>query len=375
MIYVVFFINEPALTMNEEKITLCTESDEQQSKNIAVSEQTNEINEPELSGTASDVENDYDLTDDEPSIRGWLWIYLVRLGIGTLIALKLLTSYGVYISEYLNVSAMIFYIINVVFPLYTILAIFKRLPNAVFLAKTIEILNLLACVFAVVKGEDYFYDALGKHYTLITTGVGIIWLAYLYRSKLLKCRFPQRKRYIFDYVLIAGLLISGYTMDIKQTPPIVDPEVVLPVDVIECDFSFDTPNGFTCSDAQMTDECTDYFITDSVSMEVFLRGASFDVPIVSKSEFAQLKPYYEAQVMLEYRQQVVEETLTSKGDVYTYYSKVKFLDTNTPLTIYWIFVIKYDPHLKYAVLLSGLCNEINEPVLNDIISSITIKKK
>lgn len=336
----------------------------------------------------TDEEIEYDLTDDDPSISGWLWIYLVRLLIGTLLSAKPLIA----LIDFANYISPIYYISQIgctLLFLYTIIAIFRRMPNAVFLAKSVEIINIVLCIILYTYTDTY-YDALGNHSVDVTLVIGIIWFAYLCKSKLLKHRFPKRKAYIFDYILIATIILTyAYTIEnplnvitkkVHPTPTAYtsDLHTQIATENVECEYHFETPKGFTCIGPTENNGATEYFITDNSndpSISISILGGAGDFNI-SKTEFRSFMSRYEFIAMSNYSKECIDETLKSKGDVYTYYNKTKYLNTNTPETFYWVFIVKNDQKRHFSIAISSIYRgEKPETQLSELISSITINEK
>lgn len=151
---------------------------------------------------------------ENTSISGWLSFFLFSITLGGLISAAVpIAQYQTAVAEYgshylawcdLSLGVMLFAL-----AIYTLVAFFKRKPNAVFLAKTYVCTAFLTNLIVLFSG-DYDESGLGSLPRIIRSLIwGVIWFAYLCNSNKVEEVIPKeyRKRTAKDYYIIATLAI------------------------------------------------------------------------------------------------------------------------------------------------------------------------
>lgn len=152
------------------------------------------------------------------SIYGWLSFFLLVVGVGAALTV-ILTFYGFSLSDYdMGVGSFVTYVcatLDILFSLgiaylavYTLLAFWKKRPNAVFLGKSYVIVIFLSNTLLLLSGE-YEDSGWGSLSQIIKALIwGIIWFVYLTISEQVTDLFPKEERKIFkrDKYIVASLL-------------------------------------------------------------------------------------------------------------------------------------------------------------------------
>ena len=152
------------------------------------------------------AERDPESLEDD-SISGWMLFMYVCIGLGALLSLFSLKEPGVTPTIRYNVW------INLAFAVYTIVAAYKRMRNAIFLAKTYIWVSLLTNVCLILQGALVMPVGAGLE---TSTAVGAVfsaaWLFYLYKSHAVEARFPRnmRRAFVWDWLAILVVFVVPF---------------------------------------------------------------------------------------------------------------------------------------------------------------------
>lgn len=152
------------------------------------------------------AERDPESLEDD-SISGWMLFMYVCIGLGALLSLLSLKEPGV--------TPIIRYAvwINLAFAAYTVVAAYKRMRNAVFLAKTYIWVSLLTNVCLILQGALVMPVGAGlKTSTAVGAVISAAWLFYLYKSHAVEARFPRnmRRAFVWDWLAILVVFVVPF---------------------------------------------------------------------------------------------------------------------------------------------------------------------
>lgn len=152
------------------------------------------------------AERDPESLEDD-SISGWMLFMYVCIGLGALLSLFSLKEPGVTPIIRYNVW------INLAFAVYTIVVAYKRMRNAIFLAKTYIWVSLLTNVCLILQGALVMPVGAGLK-TSIAVGavISAAWLFYLYKSHAVEARFPRnmRRAFVWDWLAILVVFVVPF---------------------------------------------------------------------------------------------------------------------------------------------------------------------
>lgn len=140
---------------------------------------------------------------EDQSIHGWMTFFLISLSLGVLFSIA-----PIYQDRFLPLWYKLIAILPFLYGAYVVLAFFLRLKDAVYSA-TIYLFSLILNNLSMVLVGQFTYQAATMNFSSLWALIlGLIWIVYLYSSKLVKYRFPreQRKMFVIDYVL-GGVVI------------------------------------------------------------------------------------------------------------------------------------------------------------------------
>lgn len=144
---------------------------------------------------------------EEDSISGLMLFMYVCIGLGAFLSLLSLKSPGVTPIIRYNVW------INLAFAVYTIVAAYKRMRNAIFLAKTYIWVSLLTNVCLILQGALVMSVGAGlKTSTAVGAVISAAWLFYLYKSHAVEARFPHnmRRAFVWDWFAILVVFVVPF---------------------------------------------------------------------------------------------------------------------------------------------------------------------
>ncbi len=144
------------------------------------------------------AERDPESVEDD-SISGWMLYMYVCIGLGAFLSLLSLKEPGV--TPIFRYAVWI----NLAFAVYVIVAAYKRMRNAVFLAKTYVWVSLLTNAFMVLRGALVTPVGSGLNtFTALSAVISAAWLYFLYKSSAIEARFPRnmRRAFVWDWVAI-----------------------------------------------------------------------------------------------------------------------------------------------------------------------------
>ncbi len=144
------------------------------------------------------AERDPESLEDD-SISGWMLYMYVCIGLGAFLGLLSLKEPGV--TPIIRYGVWI----NLAFAVYTIVAAYKRMRNAIFLAKTYIWVSLLTNVCLILQGALVMPVGAGlETSTAVGAVISAAWLFYLYKSHAVEARFPRnmRRAFVWDWLAI-----------------------------------------------------------------------------------------------------------------------------------------------------------------------------
>ncbi len=159
------------------------------------------------------AERDPESMEDD-SISGWMLYMYVCIGLGAFLNLLSLKEPGV--------TPIIRYAvwINLAFAVYTVVAAYKRMRNAVFLAKTYVWVSLLTNAFLVLRGALTMPVGSGLNtYTALSAVISAAWLYFLYKSSAIEARFPRdmRRAFVWDWLaILVAFVIPFVTIAVQS---------------------------------------------------------------------------------------------------------------------------------------------------------------
>lgn len=140
---------------------------------------------------------------EDQSIHGWMTFFLISLSLGVIFSIA-----PIYQDRFIPLWYKLIAILPFLYGAYVVLAFFLRLKDAVYSA-TIYLSSLILNNLSMVLVGQFTYQAATMNFSSVWAIIlGLIWIVYLYSSKLVKYRFPkeQRKMFVIDYVL-GGVVI------------------------------------------------------------------------------------------------------------------------------------------------------------------------
>lgn len=152
------------------------------------------------------AERDPESLEDD-SISGWMLFMYVCIGLGALLSLFSLKEPGVTPTIRYNVW------INLAFAVYTIVAAYKRMRNAIFLAKTYIWVSLLTNVCLILQGALVMPVGAGlEAFTAVGAVISAAWLYFLYKSSAIEARFPRnmRRSFVWDWLAILVVFVVPF---------------------------------------------------------------------------------------------------------------------------------------------------------------------
>lgn len=158
-------------------------------------------------------ERDPESVEDD-SISGWMLYMYVCIGLGAFLGLLSLKEPGV--TPIIRYGVWI----NLAFAAYTIMAAYKRMRNAVFLAKTYVWVSLLTNAFLVLRGALVTPVGSGLNtYTALSAVISAAWLYFLYKSSAIEARFPRnmRRAFVWDWLaILVAFVIPFVTIAVQS---------------------------------------------------------------------------------------------------------------------------------------------------------------
>lgn len=152
------------------------------------------------------AERDPESLEDD-SISGWMLYMYVCIGLGAFLGLLSLKEPGV--TPIIRYGVWI----NLAFAVYTIMAAYKRMRNAIFLAKTYIWVSLLTNAFLVLRGALVTPVGSGLNtYTALSAVISAAWLYFLYKSSAVEARFPRnmRRSFVWDWLAILVVFVVPF---------------------------------------------------------------------------------------------------------------------------------------------------------------------
>lgn len=152
------------------------------------------------------AERDPESLEDD-SISGWMLFMYVCIGLGAFLGLLSLKEPGV--TPIIRYGVWI----NLAFAVYTIMAAYKRMRNAVFLAKTYVWVSLLTNVCLILQGALVMPVGAGlKTFTAVGAVISAALLFYLYKSHAVEARFPRnmRRAFVWDWLAILVVFVVPF---------------------------------------------------------------------------------------------------------------------------------------------------------------------
>lgn len=152
------------------------------------------------------AERDPESLEDD-SISGWMLYMYVCIGLGALLSLLSLKEPGV--TPIIRYGVWI----NLAFAVYTIVAAYKRMRNAIFLAKTYIWVSLLTNVCLILQGALVMPVGAGlKTFTAVGAVISAALLFYLYKSHAVEARFPRnmRRAFVWDWLAILVVFVVPF---------------------------------------------------------------------------------------------------------------------------------------------------------------------
>lgn len=152
---------------------------------------------------------------EDPSLGGWMLLYVISQVIAIILSVWLLTYYcqeedgteGGISSVVVGILS-----INIVFPIYSIIAIILRLRNAVFLSVSTLIMTLATNIIGLVSSGVSGQFSQNGAFFIGSIAVGIVWLIYFLESRHVSVRFPKEERKIYWFDALALLASGGTTL-------------------------------------------------------------------------------------------------------------------------------------------------------------------
>lgn len=151
---------------------------------------------------------------EEDGISGLMLFMYVCIGLGALLGLLSLKEPGV--TPIIRYGVWI----NLAFAVYTIVAAYKRMRNAIFLAKTYTWVSLLTNVCLILQGALVMPVGAGlETSTAVGAVISAAWLFYLYNSHAVEARFPRnmRRAFVWDWLaILVAFVIPFVTIAVQS---------------------------------------------------------------------------------------------------------------------------------------------------------------
>lgn len=331
-----------------------------------------------------DANNNMQETQIKPSnedIHGWLSFFLFCIGVGgafRVIYLAATFKIQEYGFNFILFGSDLFWALSMCgLSVYTLVAFWKRSPDAVFIGKAYSILCFITNVFFLVIGkfEEQGLDSLSS--TLSALMWTTIWYVYFSKSPQVKRLIPMTYRRVlkYDYYIIISIvaiyslgIMSGtamrqYFIDLHEKN-IVSKLHLGKNDYTDGIIAFTAPKGFTCRKYE----------NEGIISHILEKGDSIHITIAggydaqnTNSNFEYYWNNWKDSEMNDYVNVILENHKYTIHDNYCHFRSIRY-EADTPIV--WSFALLFNEYSGKVCVCSiwsfeGMSNNINE-ILNSI---------
>ena len=323
-----------------------------------------------------------ELLKQTTEIHGWLTFFLFAMTLGGLIS-AIVPIFTLNISEYggswaLALSDITLGFMLLLIAIYADIAFSKRLPNAVFIAKTYVLLIFVTNTMSLIGGE--FDDTGLNTVTQAIRGVswGVIWFLYLCFSDQVKTIIPKeyRKTGTKDYLLVASVVIIplfflGIGFGNIQKDIAVSEQVMIESSTLQYDehtdgrIIFKKPLYFTCS-RQESDGLLFHILENDYGSITIASEYNTDT---SKRNFVDYWNSFKDPETDLWNSEILKDEQTMINNHNSWHKTVKF-SRNEYNDVYWDFIMVFDKKTQKACIVSSWTSDYNETTLTSLLNSI-----
>ena len=326
----------------------------------------------------------------ENKLNGWIIFYLYIIGMGSFLGLVLelvgldIEAYEDY--KWLASVVVLDYFFYAAFAVYTIYAVVKKKPDAIFLCKVTAIylflsngLNLYAGEF---DNEEVLGFSLNSSQRVITSFVwATFWVLYFFLSKQVNRIFPKEDRIVYkrDIVFTILLLLPTFILGVlivagknMTTSPIIEiaEESLAENEKTDGLIAFVVPEDFSCK------------INDDEGVILFhLNKGTSDILICSlvNSEESEdvVNSWFRTmwdESMGGWKEEYLCDTVIVNDDRRTYHRFIRYSDQDDEyIPILWDAYILYDGETGKMAIVSNWYRSDELPCTEEIIHTIRFK--
>lgn len=318
----------------------------------------------------------------DSNIQGWLLFFLFSITVGGVFSFiyPIVTfKFQEYVFNYFLAGADLFFAFSLFsFSIYTLIAFWKRKPNAVFCGKAYIVLCLASNLFLLLIG-NYEENGIGSFAQIVRSLIWTsIWYIYLCKSEQVKRHIPvgYRKVYKRDYCILYSIVFI-YILCIclgiatqKQFIALHEKDMIEKKNLSENDYTdgtiiFTVPEGFRCHKRETENNINYHELekNDSISISIV---SDYDTKNTNQN-FEYYWNNWRDMEMKEYENTVLASTKYTIYDSYCHFRSIRY-ETESP--VIWDFALLFNERSGKVCLFSAWYFEGMQSHIDEILASV-----
>lgn len=323
-----------------------------------------------------------ELLKQTTKIHGWLVFFLFAMTLGGIIS-AIVPIVTLDISEYagswsLAFSDIVLSVMLLGVAIYADIAFYKRLPNAVFIAKIYVLLVFITNVLSLIGGD---FDTSGLNTaSQALKGViwGVVWFLYLCFSEQVKTIIPKEYRKVTskDYILLATIVVipiffiaiafGGFQRDIVASEKaMIESSLLEDNEHTDGRIIFKKPSHFTCS-RQDTNGLIFYTLENDYGSITIASEYNTDD---SKKKFIDYWNTFKDEDTEEWNSNIIKDDQININGSTGWYRTVKFTRDEYN-DVYWEFIMIVDQKTEKTCVISSWTSNYDENTISRLMNSI-----